>query len=152
MAPVVATPIVPPKIKRPPPPGIQTNGVSSHQSSPSPSMSTKPKPQAAGKTQQQQTQQTPTSASANGVNVGANRPNMARTRREPSNVGRAQRNNGTIRSAGPTDATAAQFFEPRPEGMEAKCPSELSLYQLTQKCQWSPTNISLRSTTATLHL
>ncbi|KAF9871159.1 hypothetical protein CkaCkLH20_11328 [Colletotrichum karsti] len=103
MAPVVTAiqpPAVASKIKRPVPPGIQTNGASSIRSSPSPSMSTK-KP--------------PNSATMNGANPQSARP-ANRTRREPSaHAGRNSRNSAGLRSASlAADLAAAQAVEPPP--------------------------------------
>ncbi|GJD04531.1 hypothetical protein ColKHC_13356 [Colletotrichum higginsianum] len=103
MAPVVTAvhpPSVASKVKRPVPPGIQTNGASSARSSPSPSMSTKKPPNA---------------ATANGVNPQSARPTN-RTRREPSTqAGRISRNSVGLRSASlAADMTSVQFVEPPP--------------------------------------
>ncbi|GKT44518.1 uncharacterized protein ColSpa_04699 [Colletotrichum spaethianum] len=103
MAPVVTAvqpPSVASKIKRPVPPGIQTNGASSIRSSPSPSMSTK-KP--------------PNSATTNGANPQSARP-ANRTRREPSTqASRISRNSVGLRSASlAADMASAQAVEPPP--------------------------------------
>ncbi|ORY59955.1 Spt20 family-domain-containing protein, partial [Pseudomassariella vexata] len=104
----------PNKIKRPPPPGIQTNGASSSRSSPSksPSMSAKRPPTAGGKPQL-----TPTSASVNGVNGAASRQSISRSRRETSTqaIGRNGRNNGLRSASMAFDMSLPQAFEPRPE-------------------------------------
>ncbi|GJC83593.1 SAGA complex subunit spt20 [Colletotrichum liriopes] len=103
MAPVVTAvqpPSVASKVKRPVPPGIQTNGANSIRSSPSPSMSTK-KP--------------PNSATTNGANPQSARP-VNRTRREPSTqAGRISRNSAGLRSASlAADMASAQAVEPPP--------------------------------------
>ncbi|KAF6822014.1 hypothetical protein CPLU01_12259, partial [Colletotrichum plurivorum] len=103
MAPVVTAiqpPAVASKIKRPVPPGIQTNGASSIRSSPSPSMSTK-KP--------------PNSATTNGANPASARP-ANRPRREPSaQGGRISRNSAGMRSASlAADMMTGQAVEPPP--------------------------------------
>lgn len=117
MAPVISSAVPTPahKLKRPTPAGIQTNGAHAtpaSKSSPSPSMSSKKPPSAVAK------QQTPTSATVNGVNGnGANRTNLARSRRDMAtqNVGRGQRNNaGSSGSASlAADASVPQSVEPR---------------------------------------
>ncbi|KAK1994340.1 hypothetical protein LX36DRAFT_751786 [Colletotrichum falcatum] len=103
MAPVVTAvqpPSVASKVKRPVPPGIQTNGASSIRSSPSPSMSIK---------------KTPNSATMNGANPQSARP-ANRTRREPSNqASRISRNSAGLRSASfAADMASAQAVEPPP--------------------------------------
>ncbi|CAJ2512040.1 Uu.00g076650.m01.CDS01 [Anthostomella pinea] len=102
MAPVVtAVPLPVPKIKRPPPPGIQTNGASSIQSSPSPSVSTKKHPTAIAKQQQGSGP-----SGVNGTNGSNNRPGLARSRRETINqsIPRGQKNHAVV----------PVFFEPPP--------------------------------------
>ncbi|KAI0479481.1 Spt20 family-domain-containing protein [Xylariaceae sp. FL0804] len=113
MAPVVtAVPPPVPKIKRPPPPGIQTNGASSSQS-PSPSISAKKPPPGIARQAS-----VPNSAGVNGVVAPASRPALARARRENGNTGntRGQRNNASLRSAGlAPESGMPTTFEPRPQ-------------------------------------
>ena len=71
------------KMKRPPLPAVQTNGVHSHQSSPSPSMSTKKPPSGSG------FKQPPPAAMANGVsgNVNGLASRLGNRRRDPQKPG-----------------------------------------------------------------
>lgn len=101
------------KIKRPVPPGIQTNGINSSTSSPSPSMSAGRLPSAT---------KYPNSVTSNGVGSSTSGPRSAnRIRREPSGplLGRGQRyNSGGLRSASLAgDHGSLQASEPMPYGM-----------------------------------
>ena len=71
------------KMKRPPLPAVQTNGVHSHQSSPSPSMSTKRPPSGSG------FKQPPPANMANGVNGNVNglASRLGNRRRDPQKPG-----------------------------------------------------------------
>ena len=71
------------KMKRPPLPAVQTNGVHSHQSSPSPSMSTKRPPSGSG------FKQPPPASMANGVNGNVNGlvSRLGNRRRDPQKPG-----------------------------------------------------------------
>ena len=71
------------KMKRPPLPAVQTNGVHSHQSSPSPSMSTKRPPSSSG------FKQPPPAPVANGVNgnVNGTASRLGNRRRDPQKPG-----------------------------------------------------------------
>ena len=71
------------KMKRPPLPAVQTNGVHSHQSSPSPSMSTKRPPSSSG------FKQPPPAPMANGVNgsVNGTASRLSNRRRDPQKPG-----------------------------------------------------------------
>ncbi|KFG87048.1 hypothetical protein MANI_007853 [Metarhizium anisopliae] len=79
------------KIKRPVPPGIQTNGIASSNSSPSPSMSAKKPPTSA--------KQAPNSASDRSITASTVRP-VNRARRENSSqaAGRNSRNSAGMRT------------------------------------------------------
>ena len=76
------------KIKRPPLPAVQTNGVHSHQSSPSPSMSTKRPPSGSG------FKQPPPATTANSVNGNVNglASRLGNRRREPQKPGDVRSN------------------------------------------------------------
>ena len=76
------------KMKRPPLPAVQTNGVHSHQSSPSPSMSTKRPPSGSG------FKQPPPTTVANGVNGNVNglAPRLGNRRRELQKPGDVRSN------------------------------------------------------------
>ena len=76
------------KMKRPPLPAVQTNGVHSHQSSPSPSMSTKRPPSGSG------FKQPPPAPIANGVNGNVNglASRLGNRRREPQKPGDVRSN------------------------------------------------------------
>lgn len=106
MAPAAtATQTVSTKIKRPIPPGIQTNGLNSSTSSPSPSMSTARLP----------------SANSNGAASAVNGPRSAnRNRRDAPTqlLGRGQRNSSVgLRSAGINgDSGAVHAVQPPPYG------------------------------------
>ena len=101
------------KIKRPVPPGIQTNGINSSTSSPSPSMSTGRLPSAA--------KATPHSATTNGNGTSAPR-SANRNRRDGSSqlLGRGQRNGSVgVRSSSILgDSGAVQAPPVMPYGME----------------------------------
>ena len=82
-------PVVPhQKMKRPPLPSVQTNGIPSHQSSPSPSMSTKRPPSGSG------FKQPPPASMANGVNGNVNgmASRLSNRRRDPQKPGDARLN------------------------------------------------------------
>lgn len=76
------------KMKRPPLPAVQTNGVHSRQSSPSPSMSTKRPPSGSG------FKQPPPAAMANGVNGNVNglASRLGNRRRDPQKPGDVRQN------------------------------------------------------------
>lgn len=98
------------KVKRPIPPGIQTNGmIQSSKSSPSPSMSAKKPPSSA--------KQPPHSASERSITASTVRP-INRARREPSSqiLGRNSRNSAGLRSASMA-ADMAGHDEPPPYSM-----------------------------------
>lgn len=103
------------KIKRPPPPGIQTNGAPSSRSSPSqsPSMSTKRTPTGGNKAQP-----TPNSASVNGVvRATSNRPRREQSIQVASaGAGRNGRINGLRSASLAIDSAATHLLEPRPDG------------------------------------
>lgn len=134
MAPVVVTavpPPLPPKIKRPPLPVVQTNGVSSTQlSSASPSINSKNPPSvAATKNTQPANLISPsvngTSVNGTGVNGtvgGSNRPPVPRGRRDTLNASsvRGQKTGTVLRPpVSGQDKALTQLFEPRPEGLAA---------------------------------
>lgn len=105
------------KIKRPPPPGIQTNGAASSRSSPSqsPSMSVKRTPTGGNKAQA-----TPTTVAVNGVNRSAS----GKPRREASAQanGRIVRLNGLRSASLALDSAVPQAIEPRPDGKTPDIP------------------------------
>jgi len=115
MAPVTTTTqALPAKIKRPVPPGIQTNGINSSTSSPSPSLSSAKLPNSA--------KNPPHSATSNGV--GASGPRSAnRLRRDGSTqaFGRGQRSAvGSARLGGiNADMEEAIPADPTPYGMQS---------------------------------
>lgn len=116
MAPVTATAqSVPQKLKRPIPPGIQTNGINSSTSSPSPSMSTGRLPNSA--------KIVPNSATSNGfggaLSAGPRSANRLRRDGSTQALGRGQRNaSGTGRGAGLNDEGGeVPAAEPTPYGM-----------------------------------
>lgn len=101
------------KVKRPVPPGIQTNGINSSTSSPSPSMSASRLPSAA--------KYPSASASSNGIgNTSSGARSATRIRRDaPAQLlGRGQRNSSAgLRSASIVGESAvAQPAEPQPYG------------------------------------
>lgn len=99
------------KVKRPIPPGIQTNGnAQSSKASPSPSISSKKPPLSA--------KQPPHSASERSITASTVRP-INRARRENSSqiAGRNSRNSAGLRSASMAADTAAQFAAPPPYSM-----------------------------------
>jgi len=100
------------KVKRPIPPGIQTNGINSSTSSPSPSMSASRLPGSGAK-------YPPNSATSNGV--GSRGAGVRATNRTPRDVpgqllGRGQRNSSVgLRSASIAgDLNISQSAEPQP--------------------------------------
>ena len=94
------------KMKRPPLPAVQTNGVHSHQSSPSPSMSTKRPPSGSG------FKQPPPTTAANGVNGNVNglASRLGNRRREPQKTGDVRLN----RNGKGTDGQKAPKTTPAP--------------------------------------
>ncbi|KAL2075702.1 hypothetical protein VTL71DRAFT_645 [Oculimacula yallundae] len=99
------------KVKRPIPPGIQTNGINSSNSSPSPSISNSRLPPT--------TKYPPNSATSNGAGSSASGPRSAsRIRRDapPHLLGRGQRNSSAgLRSASLIgDSSVAHTVEPQP--------------------------------------
>lgn len=102
------------KIKRPVPPGIQTNGINSSTSSPSPSMSASRLPSGS--------KVAPNSATSNGVgNSSAVRSaNRARRDAPPQLLGRGQRNGSVglgLRSGSIVgDSVVPQTLTPQPYG------------------------------------
>ena len=112
MSPVTAAAAQPapaaPKIKRPPPPGIQTNGVVHSTSSPSPSMSNK-------KTTPVTKQPTPNSASDRNIAVSSVR-GINRARREATSLslGRNSRNSAGMRTDPFSAEMDGQISEPPP--------------------------------------
>ncbi|KAH9896355.1 Spt20 family-domain-containing protein [Xylariomycetidae sp. FL2044] len=112
MAPVVdaPTPAVTTKIKRPPPPGIQTNGVTPSQPFSSPSMTAKRAPSAASKSQQ------PAPPAVTNGSTTTNRASVSRSRRDTVNQLRGQKGNHSMRPASSAhDVSAAVKFEPMPK-------------------------------------
>ncbi|KAF5695865.1 hypothetical protein FDENT_171 [Fusarium denticulatum] len=96
------------KVKRPVPPGIQTNGaITSSKSSPSPSMSAKKPPPSA--------KQPPHSASDRAITASTVRP-VNRARRETASQlqGRHSRNSAGLRSASLAADHSGHDAEPRP--------------------------------------
>ncbi|KAL6864513.1 Spt20 family domain-containing protein [Trichoderma novae-zelandiae] len=102
----VPPPPVPTKIKRPVPPGIQTNGAASLAGSPSPSLASSKPPSA---------KQPPNSASDRAITASTVRP-INRVRRDTLNQasGRNSRNSAGMRSASLAADTAAHGYEPPP--------------------------------------
>jgi transcription factor SPT20 len=105
------------KLKRPIPPGIQTNGIHSSTSSPSPSMSTGRLPNS-GKP--------PNSAASNGIgNMNGVRAASRPRRDAPSGqlLGRGQRNTSTGQRSGSVagENAAPQSVEPIPYGRFLAC-------------------------------
>jgi transcription factor SPT20 len=100
------------KIKRPVPPGIQTNGIHSSTSSPSPSMSASRLPSGA---------KPPNSANSNGIGNGNSGVRSANRRRDapPQLLGRGQRNSSVgLRSASVVgDSAAVPVAGPQPYSM-----------------------------------
>jgi transcription factor SPT20 len=102
------------KIKRPVPPGIQTNGINSSASSPSPSMSASRLPSGS--------KMGPNSATSNGVgnNSAVRPPNRTRREAPPQLLGRGQRNGSVglgLRSGSIVgDSVVAQTLTPQPYG------------------------------------
>ena len=102
------------KIKRPVPPGIQTNGMNSSTSSPSPSLSASRLPSGS--------KVAPNSATSNGVGNSSAVRSANRSRREapPQLLGRGQRNGSVglgLRSGSIVgDSVAAQTLTPQPYG------------------------------------
>src|SRR6478609_6700074 len=99
------------KVKRPVPPGIQTNGaITSSKSSPSPSMSAKKPPPSA--------KQPPHSASDRAITASTVRP-VNRARRETASQlqGRHSRNSAGLRSASLAADHSSHDAEPRPYSM-----------------------------------
>lgn len=119
MAPsTTATQSQPSKVKRPVPPGIQTNGINSSTSSPSPSMSNSRLPSTA--------KYPPNSATSNGAGSNASGARSAsRNRRDapPQLLGRGQRNSSVgLRSASLVgESSIAHVAEPQPYGMLSYC-------------------------------
>ncbi|KAI1269743.1 Spt20 family-domain-containing protein [Xylariaceae sp. FL1019] len=121
--PVVTAVPVPavPKLKRPTPAGIQTNGAPASQSSPSPSISAKLPPAATAKQPQTSssaaTSTTPIAPPVNGVSASATstRPPAPRARRDTGNQPK-KTSTAVPRSAGLTrDPAMPCIFEPRPK-------------------------------------
>jgi transcription factor SPT20 len=102
------------KIKRPVPPGIQTNGINSSTSSPSPSMSASRLPSGS--------KVAPNSATSNGVGNSSAVRSANRSRREapPQLLGRGQRNGSVglgLRSGSIVgDSVVPQTLTPQPYG------------------------------------
>lgn len=134
MAPVVVTavpPPLPPKIKRPPHPIVQTNGASSSKpSSASPSIPSKILPPVAITKNTQPANPTSTGVNGAGVNgtsvngtiAGSNRPPVPRPRRDTLNPSSARgpKTGAVLRPpASGQDKALTQLFEPRPEGLAA---------------------------------
>ncbi|MCJ1305566.1 Transcription factor spt20 [Hypocenomyce scalaris] len=96
---------MPQKMKRPPPPSVQTgvNGVKSSQSSPSPSLSSKRPPSG--------TKLPPSSATMDGVNGGANGsvPRISNRRREPQKPGDIQGRPYAIRGSKGTHGSGSSL-------------------------------------------
>ncbi|KAI0154410.1 Spt20 family-domain-containing protein [Xylariaceae sp. FL1272] len=124
MPPPVVTAVPPPavpKLKRPTPAGIQTNGAPSSQSSPSPSISAKIPPAPATAKQSQltgsATSTTPIAPPVNGVSASTSstRPPAHRARRDTGNQPK-KTSIAVPRSAGLTrDPAMLCVFEPRPK-------------------------------------
>lgn len=127
------------KMKRPVPPGIQTNGPISSTSSPSPSLANKK--MTPGNQQQQPQQPAPNSASDRNIAVSTVRP-INRMRREANaqNQGRNSRNSAGIRTGEDGNFSAIQDDGPppygklidRPLGLKNQCIIRLTL--LTISC------------------
>lgn len=122
MAPVAAAsqPSAASKIKRPAPPGIQTNGVSSSRSSPSPSMSAKRPPSAA--------RQQSNPPNANGAAASSARPpNRQRKEASAQLLGRGQRSAGLRSASIVPDFEMSHAVDPPPY---SKYPTEYSHHTL----------------------
>jgi len=98
------------KIKRPVPPGIQTNGVSSSRSSPSPSMSAKRPPPGVRQ------QSNPPNANGSNASSSARGPNRQRRDASGQLLGRGQRSAGLRSASIVPDFEMSHAVDPPPYG------------------------------------